>query len=100
MKTYLLTLYYPSLKSAQESVRQCHDAVKRVAGNNWKLLRAGGNAVSIAFATDLESRRIQGFFTDAGRQDFQFLIVEISSVVAGYIDRTTYEWIEGRLARD
>ena len=99
MKTYLLTMYYPSLKVAEESVRQCQAAVKKIAGNDWKLIKAGVHTLSIAFATDLEHWRIANSFTDAGREDFQMLIVEISAVVGGWIDVTTYQWIQGRLAR-
>ncbi len=99
MNTYLLTMFYPSLAVAQQSVRQCQDAVKKMSGNDWKLIKAGANSLAIAFATDMEPRRIQGHFTDAGREDFQFLIVEISKIVAGWIEPTAYQWIQSRLAR-
>jgi hypothetical protein len=99
VKTYLLTMFYPSLAVGQESVRQCHDAVKKIAGGEWKLLRAGGNSLAIAFTTDIEPSRIQKHFTDAGRREFQFLIVEIATVVAGWTDPGVYEWIQGRLGR-
>lgn len=100
MKTYLLTMFYPSLAAAQESVRNCQDAVKQLSGNNWKLIKAGANSLAIAFTTDIEPRHIQSRFNDAGREDFHFLVVEISAVVAGWIERTAYEWIGSRLARD
>jgi|SRR6266850_6102276 len=99
MKTYLLTMYYPSLATGQESVRQCQDAVKKLAGNDWKLIKAGGSVLSIAFATDADARKIQNHFVDPGREDFQLLIVEIASVPAGWIERTAYQWIESRLTR-
>jgi hypothetical protein len=99
MRTYLLTMYYPSLAKAQESVRQCQEAVKKLAGNDWKLIKAGGNVLSITFATDAEARRIQSHFIDPGREDFQLLIVEIASVPAGWIEKSAYQWINSRLAR-
>jgi hypothetical protein len=100
MRTYLLIMFYPSLAVAQESVRHCQDAVKKIAGNDWKLLKAGINSIAIAFATDIEPDKIQGRFNDAGRDNFHFLIVEISQVTAGWIERTAYEWIRSRLVRD
>jgi hypothetical protein len=93
-------MYYPSLKEAQDSVRQCQEAVRKVAGSNWRVLKAGGNMLSIAFASDMEHRRIQDSFTPAGREEFGLLIVEISAAVGGWIERSVYEWIQGRLARD
>jgi len=98
MKTYLLNMYYPSLREAQQSVRQCQDAMRKVAGNNWRVLKAGGNLLSIAFASDMDHDRMQGFFTPAGREDFGLLIVELSGVVGGWIERSVYEWLRGRLA--
>ena len=93
-------MFYPSLEVAQEPVRQCQDAVKALAGNNWKIIKAGKCDLAIAFSTDQPAHGFQKKFTDAGRDDFHFLVVEISSVVCGWIEPSAYEWIQGRLARD
>jgi hypothetical protein len=71
-----------------------------MAGNNRRVLKAGGNIVSIAFASDMERRRITDSVAPAGREDFGMLIVEVFEVVGGWIARSVYEWIPGRLARD
>jgi hypothetical protein len=100
MKTYLLNMYYPSLKEAQHSVRRCQETVNKIAGKNWRMIKSGGNTLSIVFGSDMENSRIQEQFTMVGQEEFSFLIVEISKVVGGWIEPSIYEWIRGRLARD
>lgn len=99
MNTYLLTMFYPSLEAAQEPVRQCQEIVKSVAGNNWKIIKAAGFDLAIAFASDTPPHVFSRKFEEAGREDFHFLVVEISSVACGWIEPSAYQWIRGRLAQ-
>jgi hypothetical protein len=99
MKTYLVSMYFKSLADAEESVRQCQDAVKSLAGNDWKLIRAGVHTLGIVFTSNKPQHIIQKKFIDPGRRDFQILVVELSAAVAGWIDPDVYKWIETRLAK-
>jgi hypothetical protein len=101
MKTYMANMYYPTLREAQSHVRHCQEAVKTVAGNNWRMIKAGGNMLSIVFASDMDHRRMQSTFNQgAGGEGFALLIVEVSAVVGGWIERSAYEWLDSRLRRD
>lgn len=99
MKTYLVSMYFKSLADAEESVRQCQDVVKALAGNDWKLIRAGVHTLGIVFASDKSHLVIRQKFIEPGRTDFQILVVELSAAVAGWIDPDVYKWIETRLAK-
>lgn len=99
MKTYLVSMYFKSLADAEEPVRQCQDAVKSLAGNDWKLIRAGVHTLGIVFTSAQPHHAIQQKFIAPGRTDFQILVVELSAAVAGWIDPDVYKWIETRLAK-
>ena len=77
MKTYLVSMYFKSLADAEEPVRQCQDAVKALAGSDWKLVRAGVHTLGIIFASDKPHHIIQQKFLDPGRIEFQILVVEL-----------------------
>lgn len=95
----MLNMYYTSLVDSQESVRACTEIVKELAGTNWRIVKGGGSLLTILFATDIDARNFQRKFTDPGRADFGILVVEVSSVTAGWIDPSVYQWLQGRLQR-
>lgn len=100
MRTYLLNLYYPNLKQYARNVRMAKEFAERVAGqHNWRMLKAGENLCSIAFATDADPRDFQGMARDMGEEHFQYLLVEVSATHAGWTDPAVYEWLRGRLHR-
>lgn len=100
MKTYLLNMYYPNLADFTESVKACTEIVKELSGTNWRIVKGGGSIMTILFATDADPRNFKRKFIDPGRSEFHILVVEVSSVAAGWIDPSVYQWLEGRLRRD
>lgn len=99
MKTYLLNMYYPSIFDAQESVKSCSEIVKEIAGSNWRIIKGGGSIMTILFATDADPKTFKRKFIDPGRADFGILVVEVSSVAAGWIEPSVFQWLEDRLRR-
>lgn len=101
MKTYLINLYYPKLQTYTHNVKMAKEFVENVAGpNGYRVIRAGETICSIAFATDADPRDFQKALTDIGEDQFQFLVLEISAIHAGWTDKFVYEWLQGRLAQD
>lgn len=100
MKTYLLNLYYPELKPYVANVNMAKDFVERLVGKSgYRVIRYGGSICSIAFATDTDPKTFGRQLHDLGQDQFQYLILEISAVHAGWTDRSVYQWLEDRLQR-
>jgi hypothetical protein len=91
---YQLTLFYPSLAKHAQTVRRIRSEVEAVAGRNWRVLSAGEQVCGIAFETELEKsvlrERLTGF---NGIEQFQFLLVEVSEVVQGYMSQDVWQWL-------
>lgn len=100
MKTYFLNLYYPKLQTYARNVKMAKEFVEKVAGNEYRVIRYGENICSIAFATIADPRDFQKALNDIGEDQFQYLVLEISAVHAGWTDRSVYEWIQSRLAKN
>ena len=94
MALYQLTLFYPSLAKHAQTVRKIRTEVEAVAGRNWRVLSAGEQVCGISFETKVESAalrdRLSGF---DGIEQFQFLLVEVSEVVAGYMSKDVWQWL-------
>ena len=94
MALYQLTLFYPSLAKHAQTVRRMKTEVEAVAGKNWRVLSAGEQVCGIAFATTVEPAvlrdRLTGF---DGIEQFQFLLVEVSEVVQGYMSKDVWQWL-------
>jgi hypothetical protein len=96
---YQLTLFYPSLAKHAQTVRRMKTEVEAVAGKNWRVLSAGEQVCGIAFVTALDTaalrERLTGF---DGIEQFQFLLVEVSEVVQGYMSKDVWQWLSSRQA--
>ena len=94
MALYQLTLFYPSLAKHAQTVRKIRTVVEAVSGKNWRVLSAGEQVCGIAFETTLEPavlrERLTGF---DGIEQFQFLLVEVSEVVQGYMSKDLWQWL-------
>ncbi len=100
MKTYILNLYYPKLSDHAASVRMAKAFVENNAGkSNYRVIRASEFLCSIAFTTSADPKRFQDGLMDIGRDQFQYLLLEISGVHAGWTDKSVYEWLRGHLPR-
>lgn len=100
MRTYVLNLYYPSLTTYARNVRLAKDFVEQVATkSNWRMLRAGESLCSIAFSTDADPRKFQDQLAGLGEEHFQFVLLEVSGVHAGWTDQSVYQWLQGHLTQ-
>lgn len=100
MKTYLLNLYYPSLKEYAGKVSMAKDFVEGVAGkSNYRVIRAGENICSLAFATHADPDDFERQLDDLGESQFQYLLVEICGVHAGWSDQSVFQWLRDRLRK-
>lgn len=98
MKTYILNLYYPSLKEYSRNVTLAKEFVERIAGkSNYRVVRAGENICTLAFATDSDPKTFQKHLADVGQDQFQYLCLEVSSVPAGWTDQSVFQWLQDRL---
>jgi hypothetical protein len=101
MRTYILNLYYPKLETYVRNVRMAKEFVEKVSGKtDWRMLKAGETLCSIAFATDSDPKDFQKKLNDLGEAQFQFVLLEVSAVHAGWTDKSVYEWLQGRLRKD
>lgn len=100
MKTYILNLYYPSLATYARNVAMAKEFVEKVASkNDWRVLKAGENLCAIAFATDEDPKGFQKALNDMGESQFQFVLLEVSAVHAGWTDKSVYQWLQDRLRK-
>lgn len=99
MKTYLLNMYYPNLADFTESVKACTEIVKELSGTNWRIIKGGDSVMTILFATDADPKTFKRKFIDPGRADFGILVVEVSGVLGGWIEKSVFQWLEDRLRR-
>ncbi|OGT02133.1 MAG: hypothetical protein A2143_00615 [Gallionellales bacterium RBG_16_57_15] len=100
MKTYILNLYYPSLKEYAGKVSMAKDFVEDVAGkSNYRVIRAGESICSLAFATDADPADFERQLDDLGESQFQYLLVEICGIPAGWTDKSVYQWLRDRLCK-
>lgn len=98
MKTYILNLYYPKLETYARNVSMAKDFVEQIAGKSgYRLIRAGENICTLAFVTDHNPAEFQKKLNDMGESQFQFLLLEVSGVHAGWTDKSVYQWLEDRL---
>ena len=97
MALYQLTLFYPNLAKHAATVRRIRSEVEAVAGKNWRVLSAGEQVCGIAFVSELEKsvlrERLTGF---DGIEQFQFLLIEVSEVVQGYMSKDVWQWLKSR----
>ena len=99
MRTYLLNLYYSNLADNAINVANIKNDVIKISDNNWRLIKAGQNLLSIAFATNNDPIKFQKMLINYDQDHFQYLLVEVSGVHAGWIDKSVYQWLQGRLER-
>ena len=98
MRTYLLNLYYSNLADNANTVANIKQDVIEISGKNWRLIKASQSLLTFTFATDKEPSKFQDIFYDYGQENFQYLLVEVSGVHAGWIEQSVYQWLRGRLA--
>jgi hypothetical protein len=98
MALYQLTLFYPKLRDHAETVRSIRGEVESIAGKNWRVLSAGEQICAIAFESDEEHKQLHARFRSYGGESFQFLLVDISSIVVGYLSTDTLQWLNNRLS--
>ena len=100
MRTYLLNLYYPNLADYATTISNIKDDVVKISGANWRVIKAGQQICSIAFSTTPDPTNFEEIFNDYGQDQFQYLLIEVSGIHAGWTDKSVYQWLRGRLARD
>ena len=94
MPLYQLTLFYPNLRSQAETVRKIRTAVEKLSGKDWRVLSAGEQVCAIAFQTDQTALQIQEALGNfAGVEQFQFLLVEVQKIHAGYMSPDVWQWL-------
>lgn len=100
MKTYILNLYYPKLETYARNVKMAKEFVESVSGkSDWRMLKAGETLCSIAFATDADPLDFQKRLNDLGQTQFQFLLLEVAGIHAGWTDKSVYQWLQDRLRK-
>jgi hypothetical protein len=97
MPLYQLTLFYPSLKEHQATVRRIRDDVESVAGKNWRVLSAGEQVCAIVFETNTEHGQLRSRLSGYGSEHFHFLLAEISEAISYHLFQDGAQWLSSRL---
>ena len=94
MPLFQLTLFYPNLRSHATTVRKMRTAVETLSGKNWRVLSAGEQVCAIAFQTDQTALQIsEALGNFSGIEQFEFLLVEVKSIKAGYMSKDVWQWL-------
>ncbi len=99
MALYQLTLFYKGLRENQAIVRSIRDEVEAIAGKNYRVLQAGEQVCAIVFQTNAEHKLLGDRFQRYGSEGFLFLLTEVSTAIAGYLNEGAWQWIGTRLPR-
>ena len=96
LRFYQITLFYNNLKDNQSAVRDIHKIIDDISSGKFRVLSSGAQVCAIGFETVLDHDRIKQCFKDQGTNDFHYILIEVSSIVCGYLPNGIWEWIEKR----
>jgi len=94
-KLYQLTLFYNTLQENKTVVQNFQKVIKDVFDDKYRVISAGSQLCSIGFIAVMEPKRLKQCFKGlCVGESVNFILVEVSGVIAGSLDTTVLQWLD------